>query len=254
MIKERIEDNILIAVLTDGKTNSIDFETLKQIDACVEKVNTDDNIKGLILTGEGKFFSSGFNLPMFLGFKNVDEAVDFFNQEEEFLVNYFMCKKPVVCAMNGHSAAAGMIFAMASDYRIVANHPKIKLGMSEIKIGLPLTLAQSQIMRFGLDTDKKFRNIMYFGEMYGPEKSKELGLVDEVVESDDLLDRAKAIVSLWIDTPNRPFIRMKEVLKKEFAEKIQKRLKEENWQEGMSCFFEKDVRDILSFVQAGLER
>ncbi|MDY0360311.1 MAG: enoyl-CoA hydratase/isomerase family protein [Desulforegulaceae bacterium] len=254
MIKERIEDNILIAVLTDGKTNSIDFETLKQIDACVEKVNTDDNIKGLVLTGEGKFFSSGFNLPMFLGFKNVDEAVDFFNQEEEFLVNYFMCKKPVVCAMNGHSAAAGMIFAMASDYRIVANHPKIKLGMSEIKIGLPLTLAQSQIMRFGLDTDKKFRNIMYFGEMYGPEKSKELGLVDEVVESDDLLNRAKAIVSLWIDTPNRPFIRMKEVLKKEFAEKIQKRLKEENWQEGMSCFFQKDVRDILSFVQAGLDR
>jgi enoyl-CoA hydratase/carnithine racemase len=254
MIKERIEDNILIAVLTDGKTNSIDFETLKQIDACVEKVNTDDNIKGLVLTGEGKFFSSGFNLPMFLGFKNVDEAVDFFNQEEEFLVNYFMCKKPVVCAMNGHSAAAGMIFAMASDYRIVANHPKIKLGMSEIKIGLPLTLAQSQIMRFGLDTDKKFRNIMYFGEMYGPEKSKELGLVDEIVEFDDLLNRAKAIVSLWIDTPNRPFIRMKEVLKKEFAEKIQKRLKEENWQEGMSCFFQKDVRDILSFVQAGLDR
>jgi len=254
MIKERIEDNILIAVLTDGKTNSIDFETLKQIDACVEKVNNDDNIKGLVLTGEGKFFSSGFNLPMFLGFKDVDEAVDFFNQEEEMLVNYFMCKKPVVCAMNGHSAAAGMIFAMASDYRIVADHPKIKLGMSEIKIGLPLTLAQSQIMRFGLDTDKKFRDIMYFGEMYGPEKSKEMGLVDEVVAAEELLNRAKAIVSLWIDTPNRPFIRMKEVLKKEFAEKIQKRLKEENWQEGMTCFFEKDVRDILSFVQAGLDR
>jgi enoyl-CoA hydratase/carnithine racemase len=254
MIKERIEDNILIAVLTDGKTNSIDFETLKQIDACVEKVNNDDNIKGLVLTGEGKFFSSGFNLPMFLGFKDVDEAVDFFNQEEEMLVNYFMCKKPVVCAMNGHSAAAGMIFAMASDYRIVSDHPKIKLGMSEIKIGLPLTLAQSQIMRFGLDTDKKFRDIMYFGEMYGPEKSKEMGLVDEVVAAEELLNRAKAIVSLWIDTPNRPFIRMKEVLKKEFAEKIQKRLKEENWQEGMTCFFEKDVRDILSFVQAGLDR
>jgi len=254
MIKERIEDNILIAVLTDGKTNSIDFETLKQIDACVEKVNNDDNIKGLVLTGEGKFFSSGFNLPMFLGFKDVDEAVDFFNQEEEMLVNYFMCKKPVVCAMNGHSAAAGMIFAMASDYRIVTNHPKVKLGMSEIKIGLPLTLAQSQIMRFGLDTDKKFRDIMYFGEMFNPEKSKELGLVDEIVEADDLVKRAKEIVALWIDTPNRPFIRMKEVLKKEFAEKIQKRLKEENWQEGMSCFFEKDVRDILSFVQAGLDR
>ncbi|MDY0131725.1 MAG: enoyl-CoA hydratase/isomerase family protein [Desulforegulaceae bacterium] len=253
MIKERIEDDILIAVLSNGKTNSIDFETLKQLDACVEKVNTEEKLKGLVLTGEGRFFSSGFNLPMFLNFKDVDEAVDFFNQEEEMLLNFFMCKKPVVCAMNGHSAAAGMIFAMASDYRIVTGHPKIKLGMSEIKIGLPLTLAQSQVMRFGLDTDKKFRDIMYFGEMYDPEKSLELGLVDEVVEADDLVKRAKEIVALWIDQPNRAFIQMKEVLRKEFVEKAQKRLKEENWQEGMSCFFEKDVRDILSFVQAGLE-
>ena len=254
MIKERVEDNIIIATLTDGKTNSIDLDTIKQIDACVKRANEEDEIKGIVLTGEGKFFSSGFNLPMFLGFKDINEAVDFFNMEEEMLTNYFMCKKPVVCAMNGHSAAAGLIYAMASDYRLVSDHPKVKLGMSEIKIGLPLTIAQSQIMRFGLDTDKKFRDIMYFGNMFGPEKSKEIGLVDEVVSGDNLVARAKEIVSLWIDTPNRPFIVMKEAIKKEFAEKIQKRLKEENWQEGMDCFFKKDVRDILAFVQSGLER
>jgi len=254
MITERVEDNILILTLTDGKTNSIDLDTLKQIDVAIGKVNDQEEIKGIVLTGEGKFFSSGFDLPMFLGFKDIDEAIDFFNQEEDILVNYFMCKKPVVCAMNGHSAAAGMIFAMASDYRIVADHPKIKLGMSEIKIGLPLSIAQSQIMRFGLDTDKKFRDIMYFGNMYSPEQSKELGLVDEIVSLDNLLARAKEIVSLWIDTPNRPFIRLKEVLKKEFSEKIKKSLKEENWQPEMACFFEKDVRDILAFVQSGLER
>lgn len=253
MIKERVEDNILIATLSNGKTNSIDFETLKQIDVCVERVNNEDDLKGLILTGEGRFFSSGFNLPMFLGFKDIDEAVEFFAQEEEILVNYFMCKKPVVCAMNGHSAAAGMIFAMASDYRIVTDHPKVKLGMSEIKIGLPLTIAQSEVMRFGLDTDKKFRDIMFFGDMHSPEKAKEMEIVDEVVEADNLVNRAKEIVSLWIDTPNRPFIVMKENLKKEFAEKIQKKMKEENWQAGMNCFFEKEVKDILSLVQAGLE-
>jgi enoyl-CoA hydratase/carnithine racemase len=254
MIKERIEDNILIATLTDGKTNAIDFDTLKQINECVEKVNNQEELKGLVLTGEGRFFSSGFHLPMFLGFKDLDEVVDFFNQEEDFLVNYFMCKKPVVCAMNGHSAAAGLIFAMASDYRIVTDHPKVKLGMSEIKIGLPLSIAQSQVMRFGLDSDRKFRDIMYFGDMYSPEKSKELGIVDEVVAADDLEKRAKDIVSLWIDTPGRPFIKLKEVMKKEYAEKIQKKLKEENWQEGMNCFFEKNVRDILTLVQAGLEK
>ncbi len=252
MIKEKVEDSILVATLTDGKTNAIDFETLQQINSCVEKVNNEDGLKGLVLTGEGKFFSSGFDLPTFLGFKDIDEAIHFFIEEEKILVNYFMCKKPVVCAMNGHSAAAGLIYAMASDYRLVSDHPKVKLGMSEIKIGLPLTIAQSQVMRFGLDTDKNFRNIMYFGEMFPPEKAKKLGIVDEILPVENLVSRAKEIVSSWIDTPNRPFIQMKYLLKKEFAVKIQKSLEEENWQEGMSCFFDKTVTDTLAFVQSML--
>lgn len=253
MIKERVEDNIIIATLSNGKTNSLDFETMEQLDKCIDRLNNEDELKGLVLTGDGRFFSSGFHLPMFLGFEQVKDAVDFFTKEEEMLIKFFMCKKPVICAMNGHSAAAGLIYAMASDYRLLSDHPKVKVGMSEIKIGLPLTIAQSVIMRFGLDTDKKFRDIMYFGKMYSPEKAKDLGIVDEILPADDVVARAKEIIVQWIDTPNRPFIRLKEVMRKEFADKIRKGLKEENWQDEMSCFLEKDVRDILSLVQAGLE-
>ena len=48
-------------------------------------------------------------------------------REEKILIDLFTCKKPVIAAINGHCAAGGLIFSMASDYRIAKNHPKIKI-------------------------------------------------------------------------------------------------------------------------------
>lgn len=250
MINRTIEDNIIIATIDNGKFNSITLEALRALKAMIDEVNNNEEIKGLILTGTGGFFSSGFNLPMFLGFRDHKEVVGFFEEEEPILIDYFTCSKPVVCAMNGHTAAMGMILAMASDYRIVINKPKLKLGMSEIKIGLPLSPVMSEVMRFGLDTDKKFRDIMYFGNMINPETAKEMGIVDEIVEPDQLLERAKEIVKMWIDTPGRPFIPMKSMLKAEAVGKIKHLQATQPWKEALECFFYKDVRGALEFTQA----
>ena len=140
MIKQVIEDNILIAKLDNPPTNSITFEALNQMREAIKKVNEDESIKGLIITGEGKFFSSGFHLPTFIAFQNKEDVLDFFNVEEEMLYELFTCKKPVIAAINGHCAAGGFITAMGCDYRIAVDHPKPKMGMTEIKIGLGLQL------------------------------------------------------------------------------------------------------------------
>jgi enoyl-CoA hydratase/carnithine racemase len=254
MLKKETQDGIVIARLSDGKTNAVTLETLKQLKEIVSEVNETDDLKGIILTGEGRFFSSGFSLPMFVGFKTPEQVISFFTEQEEILTDFFACKKPVVCAMNGHCAAMGMILAMASDYRIVTNHPKIKLGMSEIKIGLSLSIAQSAVMRFGLDSDKRFRDVMYFGEMKDVTGAREMELVDEVVEAEDLLPRAKQIISLWIDTPNRPFIHIKQALKSGTARQIKQSLKEEPWQEKMAqTLLSKEVKATLEFVQAAMD-
>lgn len=248
MIKKTVEENIIIATIENGKYNSITLEALRALKEIIDEVNNTEEIKGLILTGTGGFFSSGFDLPMFLGYKDVASVVGFFEEEEPILLDYFTCKKPVVCAMNGHTAAMGMILAMASDYRILVNKPKVKVGMSEIKIGLPLAPVMNEVMRFGLDTDKKFRDVMYFGNMMSPDAAKDMGLVDEVVEPDQLLQRAKEIVKMWIDTPGRPFIAMKYMLKSESADRIRTDLATKPWREGFECFFHKDVRAALEFT------
>ncbi len=250
MLNEKIEDGIIIATFENGKTNSLTLDMLRGLGAMVKRANEDDAIKGIILTGAGRTFCSGFDLPMFMGFKDIKEVGDFFDEVEEILVELFMCHKPVVSAINGHAIAGGLIFAMASDYRIVKNHPKITIGMSEIKLGLALTIAQSEIMRFGYDTNKKFRDLMYFGKMFDINAAKEYDIVDEIVEDADLIPRAKKIVSKWIDNPGRAFIKLKEGLKKPTADRIRKRLAEEDWKPGFQCFFDKDVRGAIEFVMA----
>lgn len=253
MINEIIEDNIVIAELENGKTNTITHETLKKLKEIIDRVNEDDSLKGIVLTGKGRFFSSGFNLPMFLGFKDLDEVIAFFEEEEQILINLFSCDKPVVSAINGHCAAMGLIMSMAADYRIAKDHPKIKIGMSEIKIGLGLSLAQADIMMFGLDSHKKYRNVMFNGQMHDVKTSKELGIIDETVETDEeLIKRAKEIIVSWIDNPGRAFIQLKKVQKDPVINALQKKLNELDWRTPYNCFFDEKVRKTLEVVHSML--
>lgn len=250
MLNERIEEGIIIATFENGRTNSITMEMLRALRGIVKRADEDASIRGIILTGAGRTFSGGFDLPMFLGFKDVPEVVAFILEEDEILTEFFECSKPVIAAINGHAVAGGLIFAMAADYRIVKNHPKISLGMSEIKLGLPLSFAQAEVMRFGYDSDKKFRDLMYFARMLDINGAKEYGLVDEIVEDADLIPRAKAVIAQWIDNPGRAFIKLKQSLRKPTADRIRKLIAEENWQESLQCFFDKDVRASLEFVMS----
>ncbi len=248
MINERIEDGIVIAEFAGGKGNSITVETLKSIKDIVQRVNTDDALKGIVLTGAGKLFCSGFDLPMFLSFKDLKEVTDFFTFAEDVFIEFFMCKKPVVSAINGAAVAGGCILAMASDYRIIKNHPKIKVGMSEIKIGLGLSIAQTEIMRFGLDGNNAYRKIMYDGLLYDVNGAKEAGLVDELAEEAELLNRAKAVVKGWIDNPGRAFMMLKPGYRQPHADRMRNRLKNENWQDGFKIFFDKGTRATIEMV------
>lgn len=250
MLNVRNEEGIIIAEFDHGKVNSITMETLLKLREVVKNANEDDAIRGIILTGAGRTFCGGFDLPTFMGFKDLDEIIAFFQVEEEILLETFMCKKPIVSAINGHAVAGGLIFAMATDYRIAKNHPKINIGMTEIKLGLALSLAQSGIMRFGFDSDKKFCDMMYFGKMLNVEQAKDFGIIDEIVEDADLIPRAKKIISKWIDNPGRAFIKLKEGLKKPVADRIYQRLREEDWKPAFNCFFDKNVRGALEFVMS----
>ena len=73
------------------------------------------------------------------------------------------------------------------------NHPKIKVGMTEIKLGLSLTPAEAGLMRWGLDTEKNYRDIIFKGDLIPITEAVERGIFDEFADSpEELMEKAKA--------------------------------------------------------------
>lgn len=253
MVSHILEDNILIAKFDHPPSNSITLESLNLLRDAVKKANEDNSIKGLIITGEGRFFSSGFDLPTFLSFQNKNDVLNFFNIEEELLYELFICKKPVIAAINGHCAAGGFIVSMACDYKLAVDNPKPKIGMTEIKIGLSLTIAEMEIVRWGVNSNRDLENVMYNGETYSFQKAAEKGYIDELVAAENLITRAKEKICSWIDQPERAFIQLKAGIKKPAASALRERLDKENWREDIcTAILNPRVRAVLDKVQKSM--
>lgn len=244
----KIEDGIIIFTFNNPKVNAINMETLKGIDEAVDKLNSDEALKGMVLTGAGRFFSGGFCLNTFSTFTKSSDVIDWFKFEENALLKLFTCKKPVIAAINGGTTAAGMIFAMATDYRIVVDNPKIKVGMTEIKIGLSLSPAMGNVMRFGLDTDRNYRDIIMKGELVNPSFCVERGIFDELTTAEELIDKAKAKICALYDTMLHPFIELKSLQKREMAALIKRELAEYDWNIMGDTFMDEKIKKLLAKV------
>lgn len=249
MLDIMIEDGIYIAKFSAPPVNAISMETMEELRDVMKQASGSSQIKGIILTGEGKFFSSGFHLPTFLGFHTREDILAFFNVEEEMLYEIFTFPKPMVAAINGHMAAGGMISAMGCDYRIVKNHPKIRIGMSEIKIGLGLTIAEMELMRFGLDSNRLLSRVMFFGEMVDVNTALQRMLVDEVVEEAELIPRARAVICEWWDKPGKAFLELKRGVRGPAAASLRTMLDTIDWQTPLvDCLLKPETRSALDFA------
>ncbi|HNX23367.1 MAG TPA: enoyl-CoA hydratase/isomerase family protein [Spirochaetota bacterium] len=250
--ESRIEDGIIVFTFNNPKVNAITTETLKAIDEAVDKLNADEALKGMVLTGTGRFFCGGFDLNIFTTFASGAEVIKWFKYEEEVLLKLFSCTKPVVSAVNGGATAAGMIVSMASDYNIVINNPKVKVGMTEIKLGMSLSPAMGNIMRFGLDTDKNFRDIIMKGELVDPMFCVDRGIFDELAEAEELIDKAKAKICALYDTLGHPFIQLKSLQKRQMSALIRKELDEYNWNLMADTFMDEKINKFLKKVLASI--
>lgn len=218
--KTEIQDSIAVFTIDHPPTNSINTELLKGLEKIIDRVNAEEELKGLVLTGTGRIFSSGFDLVTFTTFESPEHIIQWFKDDEEIMYKLFTCSKPVVAALNGHASAAGLIVTQACDYRMMVNDPNAKVGMPEIKLGMSLSPCHSEIMRFGLETHRNWNELIYQGKRIPAPVALEMGIIDELVDETELLEKAKAKVREYIDTPNRPFMEIKAGYRKFAAKQI----------------------------------
>src|SRR5690606_16438267 len=115
-IKVTIKDRLAIITLNRPKSNSMNREMIRELDDMLRNISTDDNISGVLITGQENFFSAGLDLIELYGY-NEAEAESFWELFLAFTAQITAFKKPMVAAINGHSPAGGCVLALACDAR-----------------------------------------------------------------------------------------------------------------------------------------
>lgn len=178
MIKYEIKNEIGILTLNrPEKRNALHPELVRQMKIKLEEAATDDSVKVLIITGEGKAFCAGADLEYLNEMKNyssLENEKDSRELAELFLMIYNL-PKPVIAAVNGAAIAGGCGLASVCDI-IVADELNARFGYSEVKIGfIPAIVSTFLIRRVGEGMAKQ---LLLSGEIIEAKRAYEIGFVN----------------------------------------------------------------------------
>jgi 3-hydroxyacyl-CoA dehydrogenase/enoyl-CoA hydratase/3-hydroxybutyryl-CoA epimerase len=178
--------------------NTLTSGVMAEIPQWVERVKSDDAIKGAVLTsGKASGFCAGADLGDMAGGMlaggSLQEAYDAGWKLNGALRALETCGKPVAAAINGLALGGGLELTLACHYRVVADDSKIQLGLPEIKVGLfPGGGGTQRLTR--LIGVQAAMTAMSAGSSWRPNDAKGAGVVHEVVARGSEVEAAKA----WI--------------------------------------------------------
>ncbi|MEE9463975.1 MAG: enoyl-CoA hydratase/isomerase family protein [Candidatus Neomarinimicrobiota bacterium] len=196
-------DGVTMVRLDRGVTNPIDLELVTELQAVVQEVKDDSEVRGLVLgSTNDKFFSIGFDIPQLFDLTR-EEFGQFYRAFNRLSLELYTLPKSTVAALSGHAIAGGYILALCCDYRITAEGRKL-MGLNEIKLGVPVPYPADCILR-DLVGSRTARDMLDSGEFYPAEDSARLGLVDRIVPPEQVVDAAIIQAGLLGSHPNRAF-------------------------------------------------
>lgn len=213
-------EELRIVTLDRGKVNALNGPTVRELSSCFDQFERDDSVRGLVLTGAGKFFSFGFDIPEFLGFKKEDFA-DYLTLFTDFYTRVFVFPKPIVAAVNGHAVAGGCMIATACDIRLMASG-RGKISLNEITFGASVFAGSVAMLKHWVG-GRNAERMLYSGEMYQAEEARRLGLVEEVVPPEELMTRAEDRARMLAGQDPVAFASLKRLIRGPIADEMRRR-------------------------------
>ena len=181
MIETTDHGGIAVLTMNRGPVNALDLELLAAVPDALAAVA---DARAVVLTGSGRSFSAGVDLK-----RIVDGGPPYV---EKFLpalrlaaLTVFEHPKPVVAAVNGHALAGGCVLAAACDLRLMSGGT---IGLTELAAGVPFPTVPLEIMRHAVGP--ALDALVLGAGRLTPATATSIGLVHEVVESDQLLAAA----------------------------------------------------------------
>ena len=204
--------------MESGKVQAIDDHLVEDLSAAVARAAAAGS-PPLVLTGTGTSFSAGIDL-----FRLVDEPPEYTKRSlpafATLLRTLFTYPGPLVVAVNGHAIAGGAILAWCGDLCVMASG-KGRIGVPELRVGLPFPTAAVAVLRFAL-AGRRLQSLVYLGATLPPNEALAAGLVDEVVPHELLAEHAVSLAARLGAMPAESFRLTKQALRRPFVDELER--------------------------------
>jgi enoyl-CoA hydratase len=240
------QGNTAVITFDRPPVNALDVDTLHELADTLDRVAKDDP-DGVILTGRGKVFSAGADLRRVLeaDANYIAEGIEALTRAFETL---FVFPRPVIAAVNGYALAGGAVLTCECDHRLMAEDAG-EIGAIELAAGVPFPSWALEIMRFAVNNEH-LQEIILFGRSYAPQQAKAMGLIDEIVPTGALMDRATEIVDELARVPRTTFAISKRELRN--AAVVAARDGSERFDEEVKAAWASE--EVLSAIKRQMER
>ena len=252
MLTVETSDHICTITLNRPKVyNAFNDQLTFELQDALKQAERDHDVRVIIITGAGKAFCSGQDLgdlkeryvpgyvPKFA--KDLDRR---YNPIAKRIINM---EKPVIAAINGVAAGAGCSLALACDIRIASQHASLIEVFINVAL-IPDTGSTYTLPRLvGLG---KAKELCFTGDKVDAEEALRIGLVNRVVDADQLMDETRRLAKKLASLPSRGIALTKRLLNQSFDNDLENQLRAESFAqdtagrtedhfEGVSAFLEK---------------
>ncbi len=229
------------------KRNAISYEVIEELLAALDEV-ANSSARVLILTGAGKAFCSGMdldNLKALVG-RSPEQSL----KDSEVMARLFRSlydfPRPTIAAVNGAAIAGGCGLASLCDFTLAV--PEAKFGYTEVRIGfVPAIVSTFLLRQVG---EKHARDLLLTGRIIGAEEAHRIGLINEIVPAEKLVERARELASQLMENSPASLVCTKRLLSEharvQLDTQIQAAVREnaairatKDFREGISSFLEK---------------
>ena len=199
-----VDDHIAIITLNHPPVNAWNWDMMVEFEKAISEIENDKSVRVLIITGSGeKAFSAGFDLgDSANAHKTASKGREVWTRLDRFF-------KPVIASINGHALGGGLELALCCHFRMVADDPNLKLGLTELNVGIIPGWGGTQRLKRIVGKAAALDMIL-FSKQLNPRLAFEIGLVDRLAPPNELM---KKTVELARQLASRPPLAVSAVLR-----------------------------------------
>jgi enoyl-CoA hydratase len=192
LITETTEGILTVTINRPDKLNALNQQVTSEIDQVFDEVNSNDEIRGVIITGAGaKAFVAGADIAEFASF-TAAQAKAMAQNGQRIFNKIESCAKPVIAAVNGFALGGGCELAMACHIRVASENARF--GQPEINLGIIPGYGGTQRLTRYIGKGKAME-LLLTADMISAQEALDLGLVNHVTTAEELLPKCLSILN-----------------------------------------------------------